>query len=176
MSRDADLKAIANCAEVSLAELGDLQRGVSLRILHRWGNTSGCAPGEEVWAALLIYHGREFPLPLSLAPLLLLDQLARTRHIPQLASQIVAGLRKSEFVRRHGANAGAIRTRRYSRSTIKEYVKRIRQSLASVFIEACLPMRAERVLCSEETDGNETRYRLRAQIEWIHLRSETRQR
>jgi len=169
MSRDADLRVIADRAEVALVELGDLERGPMFRILHRCGKTEGCGPGEEIWAVLLVYRGREFPVPFGLALLLVFDYLARTRHVPQRASQIAAGLRSLEFYKRHGANAKLEQRRKFSRAAVKEYVKRIRRTLYRTFNEANLPLDAGRVLCSEETEGNEVVYRLRAKVEWAHV-------
>jgi len=159
--------------DVVLAELRELQVGPYFKIAHRFQRALlGCEPGEEVWSVFLIYRGREYPIPFSLALLLLFDYLARTRHSPQLATQIAAGLRRSEFVQLHGANAGAVQIRKYSGSAIKEYIKRMRQALGKVFAEAGLPIAAERVIRSEATDGNGVRYCIKASVDWVHLRDE----
>jgi len=47
MSRDADLRVIADRAEVALVELGDLERGPMFRILHRCGKTEDVDQGRR---------------------------------------------------------------------------------------------------------------------------------
>lgn len=174
--KQGEVRQILAAVDRSLAELREYHTGPSFKIVHRFQSALlDCGPGEEVWLICLVHRGREFPLPLSLSLLLFFDYLARTRHVPQLASQIVAGLEGSEFYRRHGANAGVVQKRRFSRSTVKEYVKRTRQALASVITEADLPIMPDDVLRTECTVANESRYRLKAHVEWVHLRCATSQ-
>ena len=142
-----------------------------LRILHRFGKTGTlfCSPGEEIWTVLLVLPGRNINLRLSLALRILVDYLARTRHIPQSATQIAAGLRKSPFHLNHGSRGGVPQRRRMSRSHIRVYIKRLRQALEIAFQEAGLPLDAHRFLVSLTTTGNEVLYQLKATVEWNHV-------
>jgi hypothetical protein len=167
----ADLRCVAEQVEVLLADLVELaQNGPRLRITHRF-HVAGtlCRSGEEIWAISLICRGRETAVPLTLALRQVMNYLAGTRHIPQSASQIAAGMRRSEFYARHGMNSGVPSRRKISRSAIKEYAKRIRRALALAFSEAALHLDPSRVLLSKATMGNEIHYQLRATIEWVHL-------
>ena len=166
-----NLRPVADKAELLLHELRELmQVGPHLRIVHRFRRRGGgCQPGEEVLAVYLVYRGREIQILLPLALRLLLNYLAVNRHLPQGASQIAAGIRASAFYRRHAANSGAVSYRKISRSSIKEYVKRIRKAFALAFDKAALPLNPDRVLVSEITTGNEVQYCLRATIAWTHL-------
>ena len=128
-----------------------------------------CRSGEEIWGISLGWRERETPLPLSLALRQVLNYLAETRHVPQNASQIAAGMRRSAFYIRHGMNSGMPSRRKISRSAVKEYVKRIRQALALAFCAVGLHLDPNRVLVSKTTLGNEIHYQLRARIEWVHL-------
>jgi len=167
----ADLRCVAEQADVLLAELTQLaQNGPRLRITHRFQLAGTlCRPGEEIWAISLICRERETPLPLSLALRQVLNYLAETRHVPQNASQIAAGMRRSAFYIKHGMNSGVPSRRKISRSAVKEYVKRIRRALALAFGEAGLRLDPNRILVSKTTMGNEVHYQLRAAIEWMHL-------
>lgn len=166
-----ELRIIAHKAETALLELADLfQNGPVLKITHRfWKPGTECLCGEEVWAAFLVCHGREFRLPLSLALRLLLNYLAENRHVPQSATQITAGTRCSPFYAKHGANSGVILRRKVTRSAIKEYVKRLRLAFTVAFQEAGLNLDSRRVLISQRTMGNEVQYQLRATIQWAHV-------
>jgi hypothetical protein len=167
----ADLRSVAERAEVLLAELTQLaQNGPRLRITHRFQlQGTLCRPGEEIWTISLICRELGIPLALSLALRQVVNYLAETRHVPQSASQIAAGMRRSAFYMRHGMNSGVPSRRKISRSAIKEYVKRIRRALALVFEQAGLQMDPNRVLVSKATVGNEVHYQLHARIEWVHL-------
>jgi hypothetical protein len=158
-------------AEVLVSELrGLLQSGPIIRIVHRFREPGAqCRPGEEVWAAFLIVQGKEIPLRLTLALRLLLDYLARSKHVPQSAAQIAAGMRASEFYLRHSANGGVISRRKFARSSIKEYVKRVRRALEVAFSDAGYQFEPSRVLVSLSTFGNERLYQLRARIELVHI-------
>jgi len=167
-----DLQPIIRKAEVLLLELAQLsQVGPSLEIIHNYqvqGVSGQCHPGEEVSRVLLACRGRHTIVPLPLALRLVVDYLARYRHIPQSATQIAAGMRISEFYLRHGMNSGELSRRKISRSAIKEYVKRIRKALAIAFRDAQLGLDPTQVLVSEDTVSNETTYRLRAAVTWHH--------
>jgi hypothetical protein len=166
-----DLRRIARNAEVVLLELRELaQGGPVIRIAHRFHRLgTDCQAGEEVWAVYLVFRVRELPLRMTLAIRLLIDYLARTRHVPQSATQIAAGMRESIFYRCHGGNGGTVSQRSFSRSAIKEYVKRARKSLDITFREAKIQLDSRRVLVSRNTVGKEKLYQLRARIEWLHL-------
>jgi len=166
-----ELRIIAYKAETVLRELADLtQNGPFLRAYHRfWIKGTQCMAGEEVWAIVLVSRGREFRLPLSLALRLLLNYLADTRHIPQSATQIVAGLHRSAFYIKHGMNSGVASRRKITRSAIKEYVKRLRLALGAAFRDAAIDLNVEDVLVSRKTMGNEVQYQLRAGVECVHI-------
>jgi hypothetical protein len=169
-----DFRPIAERAEVLLAELVWLsQTGPELRILHRFQVPgTNCQAGEEIWAISAVHRGREIILPLSLALRQVLNYLAETRHIPQSATQVAAGMRRSVFYVKHGMNSGIPSKRKISRSAVKEYVKRIRKAFGLSFRKIGLDLDPKRVLVSKTTVGNEIHYQLRARIEWVHLGSD----
>jgi hypothetical protein len=170
----SDLRPIAERAEVLLAELAGLsQSGPELRILHRFQEPgTDCQAGEEIWVISVIHRGRKTVLPLSLALRQVVNYLAETRHIPQSATQIAAGMRRSAFYVKHGMNSGIPSKRKISRSAVKEYVKRIRKAFGQSFREIGLNLDPKRVLVSKTTVGNEIHYQLRTRIEWVHLGSD----
>jgi hypothetical protein len=170
----ADLRPIAEAAEVLLAELVGLsQSGPVLRIAHRFQRPgTDCQEGEEIWMISVIHRGRETVFPLSLALRQVVNYLAETRHIPQSATQIAAGMRRSAFYVKHGLNSGIPSKRKISRSAIKEYVKRIRKAFDFGFRETGLRLDSKQVLVSKCTMGNEIHYQLRARIQWVHLGSD----
>jgi hypothetical protein len=170
-SMSADLHPIAERADVLLAELARLsQTGPDLRIFHRFQELGTyCQAGEEIWVISVIHRGRQTILPLSLALRQIVNYLAETRHIPQSATQIAAGMRRSAFYVKHGMNSGILSKRKISRSAVKEYVKRIRKAFGISFREVALALDPKRVLVSKTTVGNEIHYQLRARIEWVHL-------
>jgi hypothetical protein len=111
-------------------------------------------------------------LRLSLATRLLFDYIAHRRRLPQSAKQIQVGITSGAFYSNHGANAksGKKQTRQFSHRSIKEYIRRIRRSLAVAFREAGLKFDPSAVLKSEETEGSRAvNYQLRASVEWIHF-------
>jgi len=169
-----DFRPIAERAELLLAELAWFsQTGPELRIVHRFQIPgTNCQAGEEIWAISISHRGQEKVLPLSLALRQVVNYLAETRHIPQSATQIAAGMRRSAFYVKHGMNSGIPSKRRISRSAVKEYVKRIRKAFGLSFCEIGLDLDPKRVLVSKTTMGNEIHYQLRARIEWIHLGSD----
>lgn len=169
----ADFQAVANKVDLLLYELALLeQEGPSFEIVHRYQievDGSRCQPGEEVSHVVLVFRGRFIVVPLPLALLLLFDFLARHRHFPQSASQIMRAMHSSDFYRKHGQNAGLLSVRRFSRSAIKEYIMRIRKALARAFEEAGLPLDARKVLLSQTSNGTGVFYRLKAAVTWRHL-------
>ncbi len=169
-----ELRMVAYKAEAALTELAELlQTGPVIRIIHRfWRSDTECLPGEEIWAIFLLHRGREIRLPLSLAVRVLLNYLAETKHIPQSAAQISAGIRQSAFYAKHGMNSGIALRRNISRSAVKEYVTRLRKAFHLAFREAALNLNPERVLVSRTTVGNEVQYQLRATIQWVHVAAE----
>ena len=143
--------------------------GPQFRIVHRFHQPqTNCLPGEEIALISLVHRGRECPLRLPLSLRILFDYLARQRRLPQSAGQIEAGIHSHTFYLKHGANAGKKQLRRIGRSTVKEYVKRIRYALMQAFEAACISVDPNRVLVSEKTTGNEVLYRLRANVNWEH--------
>ncbi len=159
---------------VPVLDLEEQQASATMRfrILHRFHKPgSDCLPGEEIGLIWLVVGSREYSLNFPLALRILFDYLARHRWLPQSSVQIEAGIRRDAFCLRHGANARTShkQTRRISRSTVKEYVKRIRQALSIAFGEAGLNIDPAQVLTSEPRIGNEVAYRLKATVEWMHL-------
>jgi len=158
--------------DVLLAETARLQAvGPQFRIVHRFARAGTCCQGEEVALIILVYRSREYVVRMPLAQRILFDYLARHRWLPQSAGQIVLGLHAEPFYVRHAANVRGSRplTRKFSRSSVKEYVSRIREALAAALAEAELPIDPEEILVSESTSGNEVGYRVRARIEWTHV-------
>jgi hypothetical protein len=166
--------AVLEEIELILAEAAQLmESGPKFRVVHRFQQPgTDCRPGEEIASIWLIHRSREYPLRFPLALRLLFDYLARHRWLAQTASQIEAGIRRDAFSLRHGANVRTSReqTRRIHHSTVKEYVKRIRQGLQQAFAEAGLDFDPRSVLMSEKTMGNEVTYRLKASVTWLHSR------
>jgi hypothetical protein len=103
--------------------------------------------------------------------LLLFNYFAEHRRLAQCARQIQSGISTDAFYTKHGANAksGKRQTRRFSHVSIKEYVKRLRGSLAVACGEAGLKLDPDEILVSESTESNEVNYRLRISVEWIHV-------
>lgn len=167
----ADLNPILERAQVLLLELAELsETGIVLKIVHRFhAQGTACMPGEEIWGITVRHRNKELPLSLPLALRLLLNYLAETRHVPQSASQIAAGMRRAAFYNRHGANSGIVTRRKFARSAIKEYIKRLRLALATGFSEVGLSLDPARVLVSRGTVANEVQYQLRATIHWVHV-------
>jgi hypothetical protein len=167
--------SIADKAELLLLELRELtQMGPHFKVIHRFRKgTVGCHPGEEVFAVVLVRRGRQYYLCLPLALLLLFDYLAHHTHVAQSSAQIEAGIRADAFYAEHGRNAATSgrTTRRISKSGIKEYVKRLRRAFVAAFREAGSHIDPRQVLVSQLTVMNQVGYRLRAEIEWVHIDS-----
>jgi hypothetical protein len=156
-----------------LAEQRELSaRGSSFRIEHRFRRpgVQDCLPGEEIFAVVLVYRGREFPLRLPLALRILFDYLARYPRVLQSAGQIERGVRADDFYRRHAANGNGGRavTRDMSRSFVRVYAKRLHEALDLAFQEANLHFDPRTVLVELKTVGNEVGYKLKANCEWVH--------
>lgn len=168
---DDNIGIVMAQAELALLEVRELaNNGPQFRIVHRFHKPgTDCQAGEEIWTISLIHRRFETRLPLSLALRQIVNYLAETRHVPQSATQIAAGVHRSAFYTRHGMNSGVRSKRKVSRSAIKEYVKRIRRALGSAFREAGLHLDPKRVLVSKATVGNEIHYQLRATIQWVHI-------
>jgi hypothetical protein len=164
---------VAENVELLLFELRTLRAGRSrFCITHRFKVPGvDCAPGEEVAAVNLMCRGKEFPLRLGEALILLFDYLARHSHLAQTASQIVAGMRVDPFYQRHATNAvpHAPQSRKISRSSMKVYIERLRAALGRTFREAQIPLDPYAVLVSEETSSNQVGYRIKATFEWLHI-------
>jgi hypothetical protein len=141
-------------------------------IVHRfWQPGTICTPGEAVAYICLLHRAEAFSLRLSIGLMLLFDYLARHRHIGQSASLIAAGLNVDPFFQEHGtyANAHEFLSKGLSRTAVKQQIVRLRAALVSVFREAGLNLDVNRVLISEETEGNEVRYRLKISVTWEHF-------
>lgn len=166
-----ELRIITYKVHATLLELADLQQnGPILKVVHRfWDVGTECLAGEEVWGVFLMHRGKEFQLPLSLALRLLLNYLGETRHIPQSATQIAAGIRQSDFYSKHGANSGIVSRRRIVRSAVKEYIKRLRLAFGLAFAQAGLNLDPKCVVISHQTMSTEVQYQLRATIQLVHV-------
>ena len=139
-------------------------------ILHRlWQSGTICLAGEEVVGVWLEPDGPQ--LRLSLALRLVFDHLGKYHWIAQSAAQIEAAMRADPFYARHAANSRTSRklTRRMTRSGIKVYIARLRDGLQLAFDEAGVGLKADDVLVSERTFGNEVGYKLHAKVRWVHL-------
>jgi hypothetical protein len=159
--------------DLVFAERAELHSsGPHFRIVHRFRKPgTACAPGEEIFAVFLVYRGREYCIPLSLALRILFDYLARHSRLPQSATQIEAGIRATRFYAEHASNAigHAASTRSIPRSYVRVYVERLRSALEITFGEAGLLLEVRGVLLSQETIVNEVGYRLKGNFEWTHI-------
>jgi len=118
----------------------------------------------QVIGVYLLHQGREYAILLSSALANLFHYFACHRDHGQTADQIAFAIRNSRsYVRYHG------RPWRLARTSIKEYVARLRISLATVFTEAGLNLAPDAVLISEATPSNSVAYRLHASVEITHV-------
>jgi hypothetical protein len=172
MYTNDELGSVVEMVDLLLAEFRETaSSGPHFRITHRFREPgTDCAPGEEVAAAYLVYRSREFFIPLPTTLLLLFDFLARHSRFPQSAAQIIAAIHADPFYRRHGENAirGNLAPT-FGRSSVKEFIKRIRRGLERSFFEAGLGLDPRRVLVSQGTVTNCVGYRLKATVEWVHF-------
>ena len=173
MSSNAELLPLIDKVDLMMAELRELRSsGPRFTIVHRFREPGAeCLPGEEVAAVFLAHRSARTIVPLPTTLLILFDFLARHSRMPQSASQIAAAMSADPFCCRHGANAprNTGLARKVSRTSVKEFVKRIRKALDQAFREANLNADALTVLRSESTVSNEVAYRLKATFEWTHL-------
>ncbi len=168
-----EFEPILRTIDLMKAERAELSvRGPSFLIIHRfWQPETFCTPGEVIGDIRLLHRRREISVPLSLRLLLLFDYLARHRHLAQSASQIAAALSADPFSQEHGFYANAQETlgKELSRTAVKQQVMRLRAALGSAFRKGGLSLNPNRVLVSEETEGNEVRYRLKISVDWQHV-------
>lgn len=164
------LRAVALMA----AERAELSaHGPYFCIQHRfWQPETICTPGEMIAEIRLVHRTKQVSLPLSSRLMLLFDYLARHRHCAQCATKIAAGLNADPFSRKQGAYAKANASLRkgVSRSAVKQQIMRLRAGFLAAFREAGLRLDPDRVLLAEKTTTNEVRYRLRASVDWHHIR------
>jgi hypothetical protein len=167
-----NIEQMLRTVDLMLFELARVDHdGPAISIIHRYRlyvDGAQCQAGEEVAGIIASHQGREAILPLSLATRLFFDYLARTKHTPQSAMQIVGHIRVHPFYQLHGMNCGVPSTRKISKSCVKEYSKRIRQALGIAFDEISLPLDPGKVLVTQLA-GNEAHYALKASVEWIHV-------
>lgn len=144
---------------------------VQFIIIHDYTEVPGeCTPGEEVVAIIVIIRGRKFWIPWAPGHLIVVDFLARHRWIAQDAWRISAQMQLDPFVIQHASNApGAhVRIARTSRTAVRQQIKRIRDFLQKLFDEEGLDLNASDVIRSEETSTRSVRYRLNADVTWVH--------
>jgi len=146
------------------------KRGVHIVIVHRYARTAGCAPGEEIATAWVVYRGKPYQIPLSTTHLILLDYLCRHRGIAQTATQIAHGLSNEPFYVHHAENAKGPRTSRprTSRTAVKEQIARLRAALRTCVVAARIPLNPAVVIHSINTSSNEVRYSIYAGVRWEH--------
>ncbi len=167
---------LSQSIDLVLAEQRELAAtGPRLTIWHRFQDgchNGDCHPGEEIFLIAVSCAAGHVPLKLSLALKIVTDYLARHRRIPQSASQIEAGIRADLFYAKHGRNATAngSQTRKICRSAVRVYVERLRRALKAAFVEAGLRLDPRTVLVSEPSEGNQVLYRLKATVDWYHIR------
>lgn len=163
---------VIEAVDLLRTELREINAGRLLfRIMHRFhpAGADDCVPGEEVFAIVLVYRGREHQLRLSPALLLLGDYLLRHSRYAQTATQIATGIHESGF---HGRSAPAGQRRhRIPRSAIKEYTKRLRRAIALVLVEAQLRIDPRDILLAKESVSNHVLYQWRAAVEVVHIYS-----
>ena len=129
-----------------------------------------CRPGETVEQVSIACCSNEFPLHLSPTGLLIVDCLARYRHVSLTAPRIAQILASDPFYMRHGANANGGRNKliQPNRVSIKVHIQRIREQMTKAFHETGLALDPRRILISETTDSNIVVYRLRGSVEFRH--------
>lgn len=164
---------VVRAADLMAAERAELaMSGPPFLVLHRfWQPGTRCTPGEAIADIRFLHRTGEVSVPLSLRLTLLFDYLARHQHLAQCAAQIAAGLTVDPFTRRHGsyARATASLSKKVSRTSVKQQIMRLRAGLQWAFRKAGLSLNPARVLISEQTTGNEVRYRLKALVSWQHV-------
>lgn len=160
--------------DLSLHELTSLRaKGPCFRVVHRSSafGSIGCTVGEEVFRIYLLSRSRAYFARFPLSQRLLFDNFARHRPVPRSAAQIACSMRTEKFYVEHGKGAclGRSMVRRFAPASIKEYIKRLRVSLAQLFEEAKLGADPCSVLNTVCTTSNEVLYVLRATVEWEHV-------
>lgn len=158
---------------LSLHELKSLRaQGPRFRIIHRTKEIGSidCIAGEEVSSVHLLHRSNAYFVRLPLSQRQLLDNLAKNR-LPRSAAQICSSMSTDKFYSEHGRSIspGKSMVRRFSHSSIKEYIRRLRLSLAQVFDEANLGVDPALVVASVKTTSNEVLYALHATVEWQHI-------
>jgi len=142
-----------------------------LQIVHDHAEFPGqCLPGEEVVAVLLLYRGRRYRIPWGPTHLIFADCLCRYRWISLDAWQIAEKMTNDPFVQQHGMNASGYHGRpaRTSRTSVRQQVKRMRETLAELLLEHGLNLNAWNILRSEKTSNSIVRYRITLDVTWEH--------
>jgi hypothetical protein len=155
--------------DLLITEVDDLERkGPRFQIIHQFSRGI-CTPGEEISAVLLTNGASFFQLRLGLAERFVFDFLAQ-RRISVDSLQIVSGLAGDRFYREQAVNSGQRQVKKIRRPTVKVLMQRIRDAMASTFVEARVDFDPYDVLRSCPAEGtNRVLYRLRAQIQWRHI-------
>ncbi len=130
-----------------------------------------CVPGETVEEVCLWENFSEYPLLLAPTPILLFDCLRRFRRLT--AATVEEIMLNHAFYTDYGLHCSGPK-RHISiprRLTTKVYISRIHEAMARAFREAGLRLDPKRVLLSESIGSNMVTYRLKGQIEVVHLDS-----
>jgi hypothetical protein len=149
----------------------ELQEEIELILVHDYAeHKDGCAPGEEVVAAILGYCGRRCWIPWGPTHLILIDLICRHRRIPLDAQAIANKMQTDPFVLQYSANAPCFiaRPARTSRTAVRQQIKRIRDVLAELIENEGLGIDAWDIISSVETSTRAVRYRINAKVSWKH--------
>src|SRR5262249_44789165 len=122
-----------------------------LLVIHRfWIPGTKCKSGEEIAVICFVWKTSVFPLRLSLPLLFVGNYLCQHRWLAQSAAQIEAGIKADRFYVKHGTNVRTSKRqwRNISRSSIKEYIRRIREALRLAIAQAGLNLDPRDILSS----------------------------
>lgn len=105
---------------------------------------------------------------------ILFDYLACHSRLAQSVGQIGPGIEANSFYRRHANNAMGVKkmNRGIYWSAVKLYVQRLRLAIEDACQQVTLKVDAHAVLLTQETATNETGYRLRVTVSWVHFDTE----
>jgi hypothetical protein len=156
------LMLLLEAMDLLRAEATDLAaRGPTFKIFVR-RNAGKELRAAQLEGACLAHRAQDYPVRLGTRDLWFFYDLALHRR-GRTASQIAVDLRQNPFFAVTGPRSR--NPWRIARSSIRQYVKRVRMAMTATFIDALIGVNVECVLRSETTSGNETLYRLQAQFQ-----------